>query len=245
MARTSGKVPIYLEIGKTRTFAGPLAWPGWCRSGKNEDLAIQTLLENGPRYAKIFARTTIDFTAPGDLSAFEIVERLTGNAATNFGAANIAPAYDSEEMDKAEFDRARAIIKATWKALDTAIAAAKDKDLRKGPRGGGRELDGIIEHVVGADGGYLSKIGHKVPQIDKSDLDGWLNLTRQTVMQALDAAERGEIPDSGPRGGTMWNPRYYVRRSTWHTLDHAWEIEDRIATERCIDLDSPALRTRS
>jgi hypothetical protein len=24
-----------------------------------------------------------------------------------------------------------------------------------------------------------------------------------------------------------WEPRYAVRRSAWHALDHAWEIEDR------------------
>ena len=34
----------------------------------------------------------------------------------------------------------------------------------------------------------------------------------------------------GPRGGSIWTPRYYVRRSTWHTLDHTWEIEDRIVS---------------
>jgi hypothetical protein len=24
-----------------------------------------------------------------------------------------------------------------------------------------------------------------------------------------------------------WSPRFFVRRSAWHALDHAWEIEDR------------------
>ena len=30
-----------------------------------------------------------------------------------------------------------------------------------------------------------------------------------------------------PSGGTLWTPRYFVRRTAWHTLNHAWEIEDR------------------
>ena len=230
MPRASTRIPIYLEIGKNKTFAGPLEWPGWCRSGKGEAAALDALLEAGPRYAKIFSRTKIDFSAPDDVSVFEIVERLKGSSATDFGAANIAPGYDSGKMDKAEFERAREIIKATWKALDEAIAAAKGKELSKGPRGGGRELDGIVEHVVMADGGYLNRLGHKVPATDETNLEERLDLTRQTVMQALDAAERDEIPERGPRGGQMWTPRYYIRRSTWHTLDHAWEIEDRIVT---------------
>ena len=230
MPQASSRIPVYLEIGKTKSFAGPLEWPGWCRSGKDETSALEALLEAGPRYAKIFSRTKIDFSAPDDLSAFEIVERLKGNGATSFGAANIAPDYDSGEMNKAEFERARTIIKATWKALDKAIAAAKGVELSKGPRGGGRELDGVIEHVVIADGGYLGKLGYKVPATDETNMEERLDLTRQTVMQALDGAERGEIPESGPRGGKMWTPRYYVRRSTWHTLDHAWEIENRIVS---------------
>jgi len=39
---------------------------------------------------------------------------------------------------------------------------------------------------------------------------------------------RGEIPHQGPRGGALWTPRYFVRRVAWHTVDHLWEIEDRI-----------------
>ena len=34
-------------------------------------------------------------------------------------------------------------------------------------------------------------------------------------------------PKSGPRGGKIWSPRFFVRYVAWHTLDHAWEIEDR------------------
>ena len=29
------------------------------------------------------------------------------------------------------------------------------------------------------------------------------------------------------RGRRPWSPCYAVRRSAWHALDHAWEIEDR------------------
>ncbi|OGN77318.1 MAG: hypothetical protein A3G84_05400 [Chloroflexi bacterium RIFCSPLOWO2_12_FULL_71_12] len=47
----SGAIPIYLERGEKRTFAGAIEWPGWCRSGKDESSAVQVLLESGPRYA--------------------------------------------------------------------------------------------------------------------------------------------------------------------------------------------------
>jgi hypothetical protein len=35
------------------------------------------------------------------------------------------------------------------------------------------------------------------------------------------------LPAAGPRGGKIWSVRYFVRRTAWHALDHAWEIEDR------------------
>jgi hypothetical protein len=35
-------------------------------------------------------------------------------------------------------------------------------------------------------------------------------------------------PERVPRSGKLWTPRYFVRRTAWHALDHAWEIEDRL-----------------
>jgi hypothetical protein len=50
---------------------------------------------------------------------------------------------------------------------------------------------------------------------------------RRAVLDALAAAPRsGRVPQ-GPRGGKRWTVRYFIRRSAWHALDHAWEIEDR------------------
>jgi hypothetical protein len=48
------------------------------------------------------------------------------------------------------------------------------------------------------------------------------------IMNALESAEEGKLPETGPRGGIIWPARYFVRRTAWHVLDHAWEIEDRI-----------------
>lgn len=55
------------------------------------------------------------------------------------------------------------------------------------------------------------------------------NATRQTVLDALESAVKNGLPEKGPRGGKIWPARYFVRRVGWHVLDHAWEIEDRLA----------------
>jgi hypothetical protein len=108
---------------------------------------------------------------------------------------------------------------------------ATGKTLRLGPRGGGRQVDAITQHVLGANTGYLNQIGWKFQQDDLSNLAGQLKQTEQATLKALKSAARGEIPARGPRGGLRWTPRYFVRRVAWHILDHTWEIEDRIASE--------------
>ena len=61
MARSSSKIDIYLEIGKKRTFAGAIDWPGWCRSGSDEESALQALFDYGPRYARVLRSSQLGF----------------------------------------------------------------------------------------------------------------------------------------------------------------------------------------
>ena len=103
---------------------------------------------------------------------------------------------------------------------------ARGKELRKGPRGGGRTLEKIADHVLESEKGYLSSLGGKVAASEGSIPS--LDLTRQTILQTLRASAEGKLPTHGPRGGKRWSARYFVRRDAWHILDHIWEIEDRL-----------------
>src|SRR5262249_53507528 len=145
--KSTNKISVYLEVGKKRVFASALDWPGWCRGGRDEASALQALLDYGPRYARLVSSAQLGFEPPKDVSAFMISERVKGNAATDFGAANVIPASDAEPLDESELGRLQAILKACWRALDTTLKKAKGKTLRVGPRGGGRDLDGIAAHI--------------------------------------------------------------------------------------------------
>jgi hypothetical protein len=228
MASKKAQTEVYLEVGQKKIFAGALDWPGWCRSARDEGAALATLAEYAQRYARIFSRTTIDFVPPADPATFTVVERLAGNSTTDFGAPDVAPARDAEPFDEAARERSEAILAAIWRAFDRAARAAEGKELRKGPRGGGRERDGIVRHVLGADAAYLRRVGQKFSQDEAAPLDDDVQRTREAIRAALVAGVRGEIPLQGPRGGALWTPRYFVRRVAWHTVDHLWEIEDRI-----------------
>jgi hypothetical protein len=157
-----------------------------------------------------------------------VVERLEGNATTDFGAPDIAPSSDTKPLDEAELQRLQTLLQAYWQAFDAAVQAASGKELRKGPRGGGRDLAGIIRHVLGAEAGYLARLARKFKQDETADINEELARTRQAVLEALVAAAHGEVPERGLRGGVIWAARYFVRRVAWHVLDHLWEIEDRI-----------------
>jgi len=173
-------------------------------------------------------RARLDFKAPDDISVLSVIERLDGNATTDFGAPDMAPSSDSEPVNSLELRRFQRILKACWRTFDENVKVATGKALRTGPRGGGRELEGIIQHVLGSDGGYLAQLGWKLGQGDAEELGKQLDRTRQAILNGITASARGEIAARGPRGGLRWSPRYFVRRLAWHVLDHAWEIEDRI-----------------
>ena len=200
---------VYLETGTRRVFACALDWPGWCRSGKNEEAALETLAAYAPRYAAVAEQA--GFAFPAKAGALTVVERLPGSATTDFGAPDAVATEDHKRLTPAGRERLAAFVEASWAVLDRIVAGAP-ASLRKGPRGGGRDRDAIVEHVDGAEAGYSRKLGIRLR-----------NPTRHELRPAVLAALRDgyEVAEKG------WPPRYAARRIAWHALDHAWEIEDR------------------
>jgi hypothetical protein len=226
-------VDIYLEIGEKRVFAGALAWPGWCRTARDGTGAVEALVAYGPRYHDVIADATIHpgFVAPKRAASLTVRERLSGDSTTDFGAPSIAPAVDAAAMEPADLRRSQAVLQASWSALDRAADAAAGVELTRGPRGGGRDLDGILAHVMGAESSYARRIAVR-PPLATDDTRTSYDALRVAVLEGLAHAVREGVPAKGPRGGAMWSPRYFVRRAAWHVLDHAWEIEDRSGSRR-------------
>jgi hypothetical protein len=199
--------PVYLEVGTKKIFACSLDWPGWCRAAKTEEEALEALADYAERYRPVADEAGVRFPRSAG-NDFEIVERRKGDTTTDFGAPHIPAGADSTPLTKAQAERLATLVAATWTAFDRVVKASP-AELRKGPRGGGRNRDKMVAHVVDAEKAYFAKVGVK---------DG-----RAAFLDALRAARQPQ-PELKTKS---WPWRYTSRRVAWHVLDHAWEMQDR------------------
>lgn len=195
---------VYVEAGTKKAFASAADWPGWCRSGKTEAAALEALVAYAPRYANVVKLSNVEL--PKDAVNFDVVERLKGNATTEFGAPGVPARGESKPLTGRETERLISLLEACWKYLD-GVRAKVPQELKKGPRGGGRDRDKMYAHVLDAELAYASGIGVRIKAPD-----------RNAMLEGL----RRPVP------GAKWPPAYAIRRIAWHALDHAWEMEDRI-----------------
>ena len=214
---TAERLEIGVERGTKKAFAWALEWPGWCRSGKDPDLAQAALLAAVPRYAVVADAAGLALPTTFEL---EIVETVAGDGGTDFGVPSSITDLDRRPVSAAEGERLASIVEAAWTVFER-VAAAAPAELRKGPRGGGRDTDRMIEHVDGADDAYAGVMGIKVRAQERA-VAGAVEAMRAAMLDVLRRPS-----DGSPIGGRKWPPRYAARRIAWHALDHAWEIEDR------------------
>jgi hypothetical protein len=210
-------IPVYVESGAQKVFACAIDFPGWCRSGKDEEAALEALADYAGRYAEVARLAKAAFPAKAE---FEVVERVKGKGATDFGIPHEIPKVDAEPMTARQAARQVALLRASWAVLDK-VAKASPAELRKGPRGGGRDRDKMLDHVLGAEAGYARHLGVKHPQPELGDTRA-VKALRDDIAEVLSGASDGSPPK--PKG---WPPRYALRRIAWHVLDHAWEMQDR------------------
>jgi len=214
---------VALEVSDKRTFAVALEWPGWARSGRTLDDALEALGAYAQRYADAIGEPRL----AGD-PAFEVVERLTGGPTTAFGAPGAAAKADERPLDDAELARQVGLLRAAWRAFDDAGLDAGTRHLRSGPRGGGRDVPKMTSHVLEAEVAYLSKLGSRRPRPLPDHPAKRMAAVREAGIATLRARATGREPEQPSQVRERWLPRFWVRRSAWHALDHAWEIRDRL-----------------
>lgn len=217
----SPRIKVAIEATAKKAFATAIDWPGWSRSGKTPDLALEALTRYGPRYAAVAREAGESF--PNDAvetGDFEIEEQADGGSGTEFGVPSRVTDADRRPVSAVEADRLRRLVGAAWSTFDRTAAGAP-AELRKGPRGGGRDRDKMIGHVVEADHAYAREIGLRLKPPTRGDRPA-IEALRAAMLEVI-----GSPSDGSPLAGRRWTARYAAGRIAWHALDHAWEIEDR------------------
>lgn len=213
---------IVLERGKKKTFASALDWPGWSRSGKSDEDAIAVLTSYADRYRIVADRAGVQGVAETAANP-QVVDTLAGSGATDFGVPDRISDLENEFFSQAECERQLSLLKASWEFFDD-VASRVSSELQKGPRGGGRDRDEIIEHTLRAETGYARRIDVKTPTAQVDDAEG-VRAHREAVLAGVREANRNQLE-------TRWPLRYFLRRAAWHVLDHAWEMEDKDLSEK-------------
>jgi len=202
-------IEVLVETGKRKTFASALDWPGWSRSARDIDGALEALADYADRFRPVAERAGLRLPKRIDLV---VAEQVAGDATTDFGVPSAVAAADRRAVTAKAGERQAALVEAAWAAV-ADVAAAAPATLRKGPRGGGRDRDDIVRHVAEAEKAYASKMGLKASTVP--DL-------RAVLLDLLRSSN-----DGSPLRAKGWPSRYAARRIAWHALDHAWEIEDK------------------
>ncbi len=214
-----------LEEGPKRKRVVAVApdWPGLERGGRTEVEALETLEAYLPRYAKVarLARTGPTFAS---LTKLQVVERYEGIGSTDFWGISFACSrIDRARITADELARQLRLLKACWKAFD-GVRARVSAEMRKGPRGGGRDRDRIVQHVLGVEQDWARKVGVRTPGDAVVTDEQGLAAYRADYAAAILAHHVAGEP------ARTWPLRFLVRHSAYHVLDHTWEMEDKDLT---------------
>ena len=204
-----------------RAVAFAIDWPGWSRGAKTPDAAIETLEAYRERYRTVtrLAGLEAEFDAAG---ALDVVEDCIGVGSTDFwGISFAASSFEQGPMPRDEFERKLALLQAAWNLLD-GVAARVSPAMRPGPRGGGRDRDEIVWHAFRTEvGQFARKVGVLTPPDAMLTPEGLL-AHRQQFLGAL-----RDHNAEGRKAGRSWTVPFLLRHAAFHTLDHAWEMEDK------------------
>ena len=162
------------------------------------------------------------FAASTDI---DVVEHYPGTGSTDFWGISFAfSSIDRQAMSRDTLERELTLMRACWAFFDE-VRARVSAELQRGPRGGGRDRDQIVRHTLANEQDWAKKLGRRTPP-DAMLTDEDLHAHRDAYCTAIRAFHA-----EGKMART-WPLRYLIRHTAYHTLDHAWEMEDKDLTAR-------------
>ncbi|HET9201390.1 MAG TPA: hypothetical protein VFO84_10525 [Dehalococcoidia bacterium] len=218
-------IRVNLELGPKgkKVVAVAPDWPGLSRGGKTGEAATERLLTYVPRYRKVTHHAGLDAELPTDPTV-DVVEEYPGTGSTDFWGISFAfSSIDRQEMSSDELERELKLMQGCWAFFDD-VRSRVSAELRKGPRGGGRDRDHIVRHVLVNEADWSGGIGVRTPA-ESVLTDAGLKTHREAYCSAIRSFH------SEGKTARKWPLRFLIRHTAFHTMDHAWEMEDRDLTD--------------
>ncbi len=218
------QIRVMLEIGPRgkKVVAVAPDWPGLERGAATGEAAIERLLSYVPRYAKVTKLAGMEAafaTNPG----VDVVEQYPGTGSTDFWGISFGfSSIDQQAMSGETLERELALMRGCWAFFDD-VRMRVSAEMQRGPRGGGRDRDHIVRHTLATERDFAKKLAVLTPQEVILTAKG-LQAHRDAYCSAI-----RELHSQGKMART-WPLRYLVRHTAYHTLDHAWEMEDKDLT---------------
>jgi hypothetical protein len=215
---------VTLEIGPKgkKVVAVAPDWPGLERGAKTGEDAIERLRSYIPRYSQVAKLAGMDAEF-GKIKKVDVVEQYPGTGSTDFWGISFAfSSIDRQGMSGGELERELVLMQACWAFFDD-VRRRVSSEMRKGPRGGGRDRDRIVRHIFANEQDWAKGLGVHTP--DGAMLtDEGLKAHRDAYCHAIrDYHSQGKLAGK-------WPLRYLIRHTAFHTIDHAWEMEDKDLT---------------
>jgi hypothetical protein len=218
----ANELRVTLEVGPKdkKVVAVAPDWPGLERGGKTGEAAIGTLQAYLPRYAQVAKLAGMDeeFAA---ITNVAVVERYRGTGSTDFWGISFAfSAIDGQQISGEDLDRELILMQSCWTFFDN-VRGRVSAEMKKGPRGGGRDRDSIVRHVLGVEQYWAKKVQVRTPEDAVVTDDTGLKSYRDAYCASIRTFHsEGKMPRA-------WPLRYLIRHTAYHTMDHAWEMEDK------------------
>lgn len=216
------RVAVEMGLKGKKVAAVAPDWPGLERGAKTEVAAIERLQDYIPRYAPV-ARLAGMEEAFAAITTVDVVEHYPGVGSTDFWGISFAfSSIDKQALSSEELERELSLMRACWTFFDY-MRFRVSAEMQKGPRGGGRDRDHIVRHVVANEMDWATKLG--LPNLYSADLtDEIVKAHRDAYCNAIRTFHaEGKM-------ARKWPLRYLIRHTAYHTMDHAWEMQDKDMT---------------
>lgn len=227
---------VTLEIGPKGKKAVAVAadWPGLERGAKTKQDAIERLRSYLPRYSQVakLAGMSAEFDA---IKNVRVVQEYPGTGSTDFWGISFAfSRIDTQAMSSDELERELTLMQACWAFFDD-VRRRVSPEMQKGPRGGGRDRDRIVRHTLYVEHDWAQGVGVLTPAEALLTVKG-LKAYRKSYCDAI-----REYHARHKWAGKLakWPLRFLIRHTAFHTMDHAWEMQDKDLTAKKAGVRSP------